>query len=157
MRIFIAILASLFIIPVMAQREKLPELNQQVLKYVDQQIGKKVGRGECWDLAQEALDGISAKWDGNLKFGRLINPKREAILPGDIIQFEKVRVKFQDGNFEITENYQHHTAIVYEVEGKTQLQIAQQNTSYSGKKVAVSPLDLKNIDRGKIFIYRPTK
>ncbi|HNX58050.1 MAG TPA: hypothetical protein PKK43_03055, partial [Spirochaetota bacterium] len=31
------------------------ELNEKVIAYVNTVLGKKVGRGECWDLAQEAL------------------------------------------------------------------------------------------------------
>ena len=34
---------------------KLPELNQKIIDYVNQNIGKKVGRGECWDLVQIPL------------------------------------------------------------------------------------------------------
>jgi len=69
----------------------IPELNQKIIKFVDSKMGKKVGRGECWDLAADALKLVGAKWDGNYKFGIKINPKEECVFPGDIIQFEGVR------------------------------------------------------------------
>lgn len=134
---------------------QLPILNQQIISFVDQKIGKKVGRGECWDLAQEALDKYNAEWNGNLLFGKEIDPKKEVVLPGDIVQFEKVKVKYFDGKYEISEEYQHHTAIVYSVDNKGNYQLAQQNTSDLGKKVGVAPFRMQDVQRGTVKFYRP--
>ncbi|MFZ1333710.1 MAG: hypothetical protein WAR83_16070, partial [Flavobacteriales bacterium] len=41
----------------------IPELNQHIVAYALGQEGKKVGRGECWDLAAEALNSGGATWD----------------------------------------------------------------------------------------------
>ncbi len=138
----------------------LPVINQQIIHYVDGVIGKQVNRGECWDLADEALTKSGAKFDKSTEktlyiFGEEYNPGRENILPGDIVQFEKVTVKYQEGNRIMTESYAHHTAIVYEVLNNREIRLAHQNTSRTGKKVGISTLNLENVQKGKMFFYRP--
>lgn len=134
-----------------------PGLNQQVIAFVKTKIKKKVGRGECWDLAAEALNSIGAKWDGKYTFGTPVDPKKDCIFPGDIIQFEGVVVKYQKGNMKYQEDMSHHTAIVYEVQQNDVYTLAHQNIGTSGRKVGLTPLDLKNITKGKYQIYRPAK
>src|SRR6187431_3356267 len=68
---------------VLAQTDTLPELNRRIVAFVDAHKGMKVDRGECWDLAAVALDSAGAKWDRKLGFGRLLDPQREEVLPGD--------------------------------------------------------------------------
>jgi len=95
--------------------------------------------------------------DHNYKFGREINPAKECVYPGDIIQFEGVLIKFRKGSRNYQETMQHHTAIIYEVRDKNQFVLIHQNTAFSGRKVGLSELDLKTVVRGKIKIYRPIK
>ena len=142
----------------MAQ-DSLPELNKKIIEYTTSVIGKKVDRGECWDLANEALTRIDAKWDHQFVYGKLLNPKKDAILPGDIIQFKNVKVEYKsaDGLETTTETMGQHTAIVYKVLAPGEFELAHQNTQFSGRKVGTSKLVLKNIKKGKIFIYRPEK
>src|SRR5438045_4189887 len=52
-----------------------PELNKKVIEFVKTSMNKKVGAGECWDVAAEALNKAGAKWDGNYKFGKEVNYK----------------------------------------------------------------------------------
>lgn len=142
-----------------AQR-KLPVINQRIISYVEGVIGKQVNRGECWDLADEALTKSGARFDKSSEktlyiFGREYNPQKDDILPGDIIQFEKVIVKYQEGNMIMTESFAHHTAIVYDVAGSGEIILAHQNTSRTGKKVGISPFRLENVKKGKMFFYRP--
>ena len=132
-----------------------PELNKKILAFVEASIGKKIGRGECWDLAQKPLDKFDADWNGLLKYGKVVNPKKVDIFPGDIIQFERVIVKYEQDGYKMTEQFAHHTAIVYRVDAKGSYQIAQQNTSFTGRKVGVSALRLEDIKKGKITFYRP--
>ena len=132
-------------------------LNQQIIEFVNSKMNKKVGKGECWDLANEALTLVQAKWDGNLKFGRKLDYKKECIYPGDIIQFEKVKVKYTENKITYQEAMPHHTAIIYEVKGKGEYVLAHQNTAYTGRKVGTSALNLMNVTGGKITIYRPEK
>lgn len=142
---------------VAAQTDSLPELNRKMLEFVTKNIGKKVDRGECWDLAAIPLDENNAKWDGLMNFGQKIDYKKEAILPGDIIQFANVQIKIEDGNRIMMESYQKHTAVVYEVLSKNHLKIGQQNTSQHGKKVSIDDLLIDHIVKGKITIFRPEK
>ncbi len=133
------------------------QLNQQIIEFVNSNMNKKVGKGECWDLANEALTLLQAKWDGNLKFGRKLDYKKECIYPGDIIQFEKVKVKYTENKITYQEAMPHHTAIIYEVKGTGDFVLAHQNTAYTGRKVGTSSLNLLNVTGGKINIYRPEK
>lgn len=135
--------------------DSIPLLNQKIISYVRTTIGKKVGHGECWELAATALNLNQALWDHKYKFGREINPAKECVYPGDIIQFEGVVLRFRDGSREYKETMEHHTAIVYEIKGKDQFVLIHQNTAYSGRKVGLSELDLKTVARGKMKIYRP--
>jgi hypothetical protein len=135
--------------------DTLPALNQKILAFVDTKMKKKVGRGECWDLAAEALNASGAKWNGKLKYGRLLDLKKETILPGDIIQFEGVKIKFEEGNAKYTELLKHHTGIVYSLKGEKQFDMANQNTEQYGRKVAVTFIDLDQVTTGRYFIYRP--
>lgn len=140
----------------------IPKLNQKVVDYVDSAIGKKIGRGECWDLAAAALDHAGAYLDRSSQksiyvFGKKINPKKEKVFPGDVIQIEGLKLEYTKNNMIYTENMSHHTAIVYEVLGDDHFKIAHQNTSFSGRKVGLSELDMKNIKKGNIIFYRPYK
>ena len=81
----------------------IPEINQDIIKYVDKVIGKKVARGECWDLAAAALDYAGAYLDRSTQksiyiFGKEINPKNEQVFPGDIIQIENAKLEYTKDN-----------------------------------------------------------
>jgi len=140
----------------------IPGLNQKVKEYVSQVIGTKVDRGECWDLASEALNYAGAYLDRTNEknlyiFGERINHKKEKVYPGDIIQFENVTLEYREGNTIYTETMSHHTAIVYDVIATHHYEIAHQNTSFSGKKVGISELKLDNVKKGEMIFYRPTR
>lgn len=139
---------------------EIQDVNNRVIKYVKTVIGSTVGRGECWDLADQALTFADAQFDKTSQrtiytFGKLYNPDKEKVLPGDIIQFENVMVSYKDGNMIFTENYRHHTAIVYDVKTSGSFQLAHQNTSFGGRKVALSEFNSENVKKGKMFFYRP--
>jgi hypothetical protein len=136
--------------------DSIPPLNVQVLKYVESVIGKKVDRGECWDLANQALTRINADWDHQFKYGKLLDPEKDPIYPGDIIQFKNVKVEYQvDENTTAKETMGQHTAIVYKVNAQGDFMIAHQNTGFSGRKVGVSQFKLNTVKKGKYWIYRP--
>ena len=137
--------------------DSTPLINKQILDFVKSKIKKKVGRGECWDLASEALKLVDAKWDGKYKYGKEVFVERDCIFSGDIIQFENVVLKYTIDGREYKEKMAHHTAIIYEVKGKGDFILAHQNTSFTGKKLGLSPLDIKNVTKGKFTIYRPVK
>lgn len=133
----------------------LPDVNAQVIDYVNAHMGKRVGTGECWDLAAEALNKAGAKWNGKYVFGTPLDPAKDEVLPGDIIQFEGVIVRYKTANAEHRESMGHHTAIVYTVHGKGEYTLAHQNFGPAGRKVNLTELSLDHIVKGKYTIYRP--
>lgn len=134
--------------------DEIPPLNEKIIEFVTSKMNEKVGRGECWDIANEALTLVKAKWDGKLQFGIKVDFNRECVYPGDIIQFEKVKIKYPENGEIIIESMQHHTAIIYKVNGKGDYLLAHQNTAYTGKKLGTSKLNMKNVISGKVVIYR---
>ena len=155
--ILFILLASLSTVP-----STLPELNAKVIAYVDKNMGKKVDRGECWDLAAGALAYSNAYFDRSsiktaMIYGKKLDPKKEEILPGDMIQFKKVKMKWTEGNttYESALGMPDHTAIVYKVNGSGDYEIAHQNTGEWGKKVGVSNFRLERVTKGKLMFYRP--
>lgn len=138
----------------LSQCDSIPALNKAVLQFATSNLKKKVGRGECWDLAKFALDNAGANWDGMYVYGRKLE-KAECILPGDIIQFEKIKIKYKKGSQTFVESMAHHTAIVMNVITQDEITLIHQNTEYSGKKVGTSNLKFSTIISGKYFIYRP--
>src|SRR5664279_3849155 len=73
--------------------DTIPVLNKSIITFVKTKIGKKVGKGEFWDVAAEALNFAGAKWDGQYKFGKEVNYKKDCVFPGDIMQFEGITLK----------------------------------------------------------------
>ena len=138
-------------------QSNIPELNKEIINYVESVIGTQVERGECWDLANQALIKVDADWDREYKYGKKIDPKKDKVYPGDLIQFENVKVKYTKGNATYTEIMEHHTAIVYKVLEKGVYELAHQNTEFSGRKVGISKLDINTVVHGKMYFYRPTK
>ncbi|MES2513620.1 MAG: hypothetical protein V4580_05720 [Bacteroidota bacterium] len=134
--------------------DSIPEMNQKIVAFAASKLNKKVGTGECWDLAAEALKSINAKWDMQYKFGKEINYKKEPVYPGDIIQFENVVLTYEIDKRKYMEKMSHHTAIVYEVKGPNNFTLIHQNTGYTGRKVGTSPLDLNTLTKGKFKVFR---
>ena len=139
------------------QDHNIPELNKKIVSYVESVIGTRVDRGECWDLANQALTRYDAEWDHQFRFGKRVYPSRDTIYPGDIIQFKNIKIKYREGNTIHTETMGQHTAIVYEVIGTGHYKLAHQNTGFSGRKVGVSELNLDHVVKGKMYFYRPVK
>lgn len=149
------ILFSLFAALLLVQDPALPPLNQRIVDHVATVQGKKVDRGECWDLAAQALNKAGAKWDGLYAFGRLIDTKQEAILPGDILQFEGVTMEHRtEGGMEQF-SFMKHTAVVTAVHGPGEVTIAHQNFGPTGRKVSSLRLQLGDLVKGKLLFYRP--
>lgn len=135
--------------------DDVPELNKQIVELAEAKLKKKVGTGECWDLAKYVLDATEAEWDNFEVYGERVNPKKDCIYPGDIIQFEKVKLKWEEGNFTYSETMTHHTAIVYEVSDENTLTLIHQNTGQHGKKVGLTEFRMDAMVKGEIKVYRP--
>lgn len=102
--------------------EALPELNEKVVAFAREQLGKKVGDGSCSTLAIYALRQAGAQSfpsdfsGGDFVWGTEIKSPGDA-LPGDIIQFRDIvfkgRKNFRNGRWiSWTNTYPHHTAVV---------------------------------------------
>jgi hypothetical protein len=107
-------------------------LGQQVVIWAQGKVGKKVGKGECWDLAEAALKQAGAQTsndlgpmgeDADYVWGDSIAIKD--VEPGDVLQFRDYEVKtttvtkyvWDDGSSETIEEEDiaergHHTAVV---------------------------------------------
>lgn len=155
-KIYSFFLLLLFTFPLSAQVKDSVSTNKKVIEFVNKNIGKKVERGECWDLANKALLYANAKWDRKFNFGNQLDLKKDTILPGDIIQFSNVKIEYIENGKLYMQEMQQHTAVIYEVLNKHTFKIAQQNTGgRNGRKVSIGDLDLETIKKGKIKIYRP--
>ena len=135
----------------------VPELNKEIIAFINSQLNKKVGTGECWDLAAAALNKVGAKWDGKYLFGKEIDHKKNCVYEGDIIQFEGIELKYEKEKTIYFEKLEHHTAVIFEVKDKGSYIIADQNTGFSGKKVGTHALQISTITKGKFKIFRPFK
>jgi len=130
-------------------------VNARIVGFVNSKQGKKVGHGECWDLAAEALTTAGATWDGRYTWGLAIDPLKDSVLPGDVVQFENVIFEWEEGNSVNREAMGHHTAVIVEVKAPGVFVIAHQNFGPNGRKVGTSDLVLARKKKGKLTVYRP--
>ncbi len=155
--LFLLLYSPLFLNQHAKAQEDIPTLNNKIVAYVNSVMGTQVDRGECWDLAAQALNRNNAEWDGMYVYGKEIDPEKDEVFPGDIIQFKNVKVRYVKDMTIYNEEMKHHTAIVYTVIEPGVYEIAHQNTAYTGRKVGVSILDLSTVQKGKLTFYRPIK
>lgn len=121
----------------------------KIVSYSLGHMGKKISRGECWDLAEGALNSSGAVWTPPYDYGTKLNYKKEALQPADILQFSDVTFALPNGSM----SFPHHTAIVYKASGK-QVTIFQQN--FNNKRyVDTLTINLDWIRKGKLEAYRP--
>ena len=131
-------------------KAQIPPINQQIVAYCKSKEGKKIDRGECWDLAAFALNEVNANWKTPFDFGKKYNFQKDSIFAGDIIQFENV--EFKGENYSMT--MPHHTAIVLEVLADMKCIIAHQN--FAGKRtVQFTEVNFGDFKKGKLQFYRP--
>ncbi len=127
----------------------ISEIQREVVNFAADNIGKRIGRGECWDLADQALRAAGAEPPRGYTFGDRI-PLNE-IQPGDILQFTSAR--FDEPGYWTIMGMPNHTAVVHAV-GDTRAFILQQN--FDGKRyVTTYDLNLNNQTSGQIEAFRP--
>lgn len=133
-----------------ANNPDIGRLNKKVVQYCVKNLGNKVGNGECWTLANEALKYAGAKPAVWYTFGREIGLGE--VVPGDILQFESAR--FEDANSYAIMGTPNHTVVVYSVVGKD-IYILHQNF---GQKIVTSyKINFDQMTQGKAWAYRPVK
>jgi hypothetical protein len=148
--------------------------NEKVLAFAKSQVGKQVGNGECWTLANEAVKAAGAKssfdfadapnkgdyvW-GDFVYGLEAKAKGETgalkdVKPGDVVQFRDAKFVARQGNRTTTTTASHHTAVVLKADraAKT-ITVLHQNWS-GNKTVAEATLPLAGLQAGWIKVYRP--
>lgn len=123
--------------------------NELVLKFATTNMGKKIDRGECWDLANAALNNANAQWESPFNFGDKLDYKKLGLKPGDVLQFTNVKFIFPNGSA----SFPKHTAIVYAA-NKNKVTMIHQN--FNNKRyVDTLTVDFDKIKNGKIEAYRP--
>ncbi|MCC7502771.1 MAG: hypothetical protein IT229_09595 [Flavobacteriales bacterium] len=135
--------------------DSVPVINQRVVAFVNDHAGKRVGTGECWDLAAQGLTKAGATWDGAYGFGRRVDPLKECVHPGDIIRFQGVLLRQTTETSTHEERMSEHTAVIMQVKGPGMYRLGHQNMGSSGRKVGFSDIDVQYIVKGKCTIYRP--
>jgi hypothetical protein len=157
----------------------LPALNQRIMEFCQKSMGRKVGDGECADLAYKAMLASGAEspdyykddpkpgdyvW-GDLVYGRKIQGRdqlekgeRLDVKPGDIIQMRDLIIEHE----EVTDEYvsrevidaDHHTAIVSGLsdDGLT-YDVIEQNAN-EVPTVTTGKLRIGEMKRGYILVYR---
>jgi hypothetical protein len=125
----------------MSEKDKDKARSNKVYEWARLQVGKRVGGGECWELADRALRQAGARsstttgQEDNYDWGTPVTPV-QAVVPGDILQFRNHVVKttgtttYPDQSTESTESTDfrpHHTAIVAASHGAKGLLILEQN------------------------------
>lgn len=135
--------------PAQPLRFDLPPLNERVLNFATNNIGNQIGRGECWDLADQALRQSGAEPARGYTFGDRIDV--EDVIPGDILQFTTVRV--DEPGYWVVMGTPNHTAVVQAV-GEQRLFILQQN--FDGKRyVTTFEFNPDSVTSGTLEAFRP--
>ncbi|RMG18704.1 MAG: hypothetical protein D6730_22525 [Bacteroidetes bacterium] len=153
-------------------------LNEKILAFARNKKGRKVGRGECWDLAETALKKAGGKTShdygkvtqsADYKWGKEITLGEARA--GDIVQYKnfawRIDITHKDGSTSWREmKYPHHTAILESKKGHGMWKVLEQNIN--GRLVKEHKVYLKNQHytdedgdqikitvKGKRWIYRP--
>ena len=139
-------------------------LNAKALQWASGQVGKQIGAGECWDLANKALlqagAGTSSDFgpmgpDDDYIWGDEIALKD--VLPGDILQYrdyEMTTTTTTDVTFSddsgwtdapyVTVGHPHHTSIVSTNPGTGAFTVLEQNDKGHKEKVRSSTMRWKD-------------
>ena len=124
------------------------QVTMKLISFASQNMGKKIGGGQCTELVDAALAFAGAAPGSNYVWGTNVTGQR--IRPGDILQFEGCR-------FETTnrwDEFPHHTAIVGGFSGST-VHLLHQNVNGIDSGVVATQLDLSTKTKGSIMVFRP--
>jgi len=135
-----------------------PELNQKIISFVNANMGKRIGKGECWDVVAAALNSVGAKWDKRFNFGKPVDYKKDCVFPGDIIQLNDAMMHDEPvKGVHVYDEYPQHSAIIIEVKNTGEYILADQNYGIGKNKLNTHPINLKNLAKGTVKVYRPVK
>lgn len=142
---------AIFAIYLLAHSLCFGQSGARMIKFVDDNMGKRVGRGVCYELIKEATGDkgwFGNQWAHKKKY-RVRTPKE-----GDAIEFCKVTYRDKHG---LTLHIDSHLGIVYKIMKDGDIIVAEQNVgvkSLKDSKVILSPFNYKQIECGKIKFYR---
>jgi hypothetical protein len=131
-------------------------VNPKILQYARSQLGRQVGNGECWTLADQALRYAGARRPGQGGYGSYVFGKkisRRALQAGDVIQFENVTFVHRGPNSWSSNQFPHHTAIVAAVSGN-RITLLHQNVN-GRRTVQTGTIDMADFQRGTMTYFRP--
>jgi hypothetical protein len=103
------------------------QYSENVGRWCENKLGRRLGNGDCWALARDALQAVGAMSSQQYIHGALIyeniagrNKLREEakISRGDIMQFSKAKFVRRDGMGWQIAGAPNHTAIVAKVDGE---------------------------------------
>ncbi|WP_353722895.1 hypothetical protein [Dyadobacter sp. 676] len=146
-------------------------LGNAVAQFAQTNLGNQVGNGECWTLAERALQSAGARTsteimgrigpDDNYVWGDAVTAASLEV--GDIIQFRNYSFRFEgsDGSWS-EESRPHHTAIVASIDTSGAVEVFECNVNGS-KKVQRNRLYLRTgalsggsvTVSGQMWFYRP--
>lgn len=146
-------------------------VNKVIAAWAANKVGHRVGDGECWTFAENALKSANAKTSNDIMGADGVNSDADYVwgtevslsnlMVGDIVQFNyyTVHVDAADGSWqEETRGEPRHTAIVASIGANGKVVVYEQNVP-EGKAVKKSTLYFKNTDSvtvsGKWWFYRP--
>lgn len=128
---------------------QIGEIGRGILNFASNNIGRRVGNGQCWTLAAEAMRAAGAEPPRGYTYGNRI--ELQEVQPGDILQFKTAR--FDEPGYWAIMGSPDHTAVVQSV-GRDRIFILHQN--FGGKKI-VQTFDLNpnNMSSGRMDAWRP--
>ena len=154
------------------------EIASKIVQFCKDNVGKQVGRGECSDVAVQALKEAGAKPQtafadspnkDDYVWGELVylygknavgKDDREGALkdvqPGDIIQLRDAMFAGKAANGgTYTQQSPHHTSVVAEVKDKAKQVVVYEQNSNNVRVVMKNVYRLNDLRQGWIRIYRP--
>ncbi|KAI9774749.1 MAG: hypothetical protein M1835_005988 [Candelina submexicana] len=154
---------------------------ERIARYCERRVGTQVGNGDCWVLAQRALQHVAADCSNRNEEPVMVSQrdihgycilthcapspgsskgmlKLAGVARGDIIQIKSAQFKHVD--FDASTGLRSernirlaaHTAVIYEVDGDV-LRVLEQNTQF-GRRVGEEDYVLKDMLRGELKIFR---
>jgi hypothetical protein len=132
--------------PIVRQIGEPSPTAKKIVTFAEQHIGKKVGDGQCWGLANLAYLYAGIRHRGGYVWGRRIHWQTEGVRPGDIIQFSNARYPYAYTD-------ENHTAIILKVVGKSSVKVAHQH--WNGLyRVTTTTIPLTYLRSGSQIVYR---
>ena len=152
-------------------------LNAALVRFCRSYLGRRLGNGQCSELAMIGLPAIGAQMDLSNQWGTPVcnygvaggrrfvqlggagvvrgNPRKANVKAGDLIQYENVKFeRHWDGGYSVRE-YPHHTSIIEQVsrDGNT-LKVLEQNVNGT-QFIVETMLYLPDQTEGTMRITRP--